>query len=132
MFHSLLGINVAVASVDAKSKLSTFSNYGDEVDIAAPGVGVITAWEENEFIHFSGTSIATAFVTGALASELSYSSLEDKEDALNALYANADEAEKPGKDIWAGRGVLNVRRLEQRNTPGIVDAAAGYYLILKK
>ena len=124
---------VAVASVDAKSRVSTFSNYGDEVDIAAPGVGVITAWEENEFIHFSGTSIATAFVTGALASELSYSSLEDKEDALNALYANADEAEKPGKDIWAGRGVLNVRRLEQRNTPGIVDAAVvGYYFDTEK
>ena len=124
---------VAVASVDAKSRVSTFSNYGDEVDIAAPGVGVVTAWEENEFVHFSGTSIATAFVTGALASELSYSSLEDKEDALNALYANADEAEKPGKDIWAGRGVLNVRRLDQRNTPGIVDAAVvGYYFDTEK
>ena len=124
---------VAVASVDAKSRVSTFSNYGDEVDIAAPGVGVVTAWEENEFVHFSGTSIATAFVTGALASELSYLSLEDKGDALNALYANADEAEKPGKDIWAGRGVLNVRRLEQRNTPGIVDAAVvGYYFDTEK
>lgn len=124
---------VAVASVDAKSRVSTFSNYGDEVDIAAPGVGVVTAWEENEFVHFSGTSIATAFVTGALASELSYSSLEDKVEALNALYANADEAEKPGKDIWAGRGVLNVRRLEQRNTPGIVDAAVvGYYFDTEK
>ncbi|MEC7800673.1 MAG: S8 family serine peptidase [Verrucomicrobiota bacterium] len=124
---------VAVTSVDAKSRVSTFSNYGDEVDIAAPGVGVVTAWEENEFVHFSGTSIATAFVTGALASELSYSSLEDKEEALNALYANADEAEKPGKDIWAGRGVLNVRRLEQRNTPGIVDAAVvGYYFDTEK
>ena len=41
---------------------------------------------------------------------------------------NLDEAEKPGKDIWAGRGVVNLRRLEQRNTPGIVDAAVvGYY-----
>ena len=119
---------VAVTSVDAKSRVSTFSNYGEAVDIAAPGVGVVTAWEENEFVQFSGTSIAAAFVTGALASELSYSKYDDKENALNALYANADEAEKPGVDIWAGRGVLNVRRLEQRNTPGIVDAAVvGYY-----
>ena len=119
---------VAVTSVDAKSRVSTFSNYGEAVDIAAPGVGVVTAWGENEFVQFSGTSIAAAFVTGALASELSYSKYDDKENALIALYANADEAEKPGVDIWAGRGVLNVRRLEQRNTPGIVDAAVvGYY-----
>ena len=117
-----------MTSVDAKSRVSTFSNYGEAVDIAAPGVGVVTAWEENEFVQFSGTSIAAAFVTGALASELSYSKYDNKENALNALYANADEAEKPGVDIWAGRGVLNVRRLEQRNTPGIVDAAVvGYY-----
>ena len=33
---------VAVASVDAKSRVSTFSNYGEEVDISAPGVGVFT------------------------------------------------------------------------------------------
>ena len=119
---------VAVASVDAKSRVSTFSNYGEEVDIAAPGVGVITAWDENEFVQFSGTSIAAAFVTGALASELSYSTSDDKESTLNALYANADEAEKPGLDIWAGRGVLNIGRLERKNTAGIVDGAViGYY-----
>ena len=119
---------VAVASVDAKSRVSTFSNFGSEVDISAPGVGVITAWEENQFVHFSGTSIATAFVTGALASEISRSSSENKQLILNALYTNADETEKPGRDIWAGRGVINMRRLEQRNIPGIIDAAVvGYY-----
>lgn len=119
---------VAVSSVDAKSRVSTFSNYGDEVDIAAPGVGVITAWEDSEYAHFSGTSIAAAFVTGALASEMSKPGSFSRTELLNALYANADEAEKPGFDKWSGNGVLNIRRLEQRNTPGVVDAAVvGYY-----
>ncbi len=119
---------IAVSSVDAKSRVSSFASYGPEVDLAAPGVGIVTAWEDNHFVEFSGTSIATAFVTGALAHELSKSPSQNKNGAIEALYSNLDEAEKPGKDIWAGRGVVNLRRLEQRNTPGIVDAAVvGYY-----
>lgn len=119
---------IAVSSVDAKSRVSSFASFGPEVDLAAPGVGIVTAWEDNHFVEFSGTSIATAFVTGALAHELSKSPSQNKNGAIEALYNNLDEAEKPGKDIWAGRGVVNLRRLEQRNTPGIVDAAViGYY-----
>ena len=119
---------IAVSSVDANSRVSTFANFGPEVDLAAPGVGVFTAWENSGFVEFSGTSISAAFVTGALAHELSQSPFQNKKDAIDALYANVDETEKPGKDIWAGRGVINMRRLDQRNTPGIVDAAVvGYY-----
>lgn len=119
---------VAVSSVDKKSRVSTFANFGPEVDISAPGVGIFTAWEDNEIVSFSGTSIATAFVTAALSSELSQSSFLSKDQAVKALYDNADETEKPGKDIWAGRGVLNIRRLEQREDPNVVDAAiVGYY-----
>ena len=119
---------VAVSSVDKNSRVSTFANFGPEVDISAPGVGIYTAWEGNEFVSFSGTSIATAFVTAALSSELSQSSFLSKDQAVKALYDNADETEKPGKDVWAGRGVLNIRRLEQRDNPNVVDAAiVGYY-----
>ena len=119
---------VAVTSVDANARVSSFSNFGPEVDISAPGVGIFTAWEDNEFVQSSGTSIATAFVTGALASELSRSPSLNKTEVLNALYTNADETEKPGMDIWSGRGVLNMRRVEQRDTPGIIDVAVvGYY-----
>ena len=119
---------VAVSSVDKKSRVSAFANFGPEVDISAPGVGIFTAWEDNEIVSFSGTSIATAFVTAALSSELSKSSFFSKDQAVKVLYENADETEKPGKDIWAGRGVLNIRRLEQRKDPNVVDAAiVGYY-----
>ena len=119
---------IAVSSVDANSRVSTFANFGPEVDLAAPGVGVFTAWENSSFVEFSGTSISAAFVSGALAHELSQTPLQNKKGAIQALYANVDEAEKPGKDIWAGRGVINMRRLDQRNIPGIVDAAVvGYY-----
>ena len=116
---------VAVTSVDANARVSSFSNFGPEVDISAPGVGIFTAWEDNEFVQTSGTSIATAFVTGALASELSRSPSLNKTEVLNALYTNADETEKPGMDIWS-EGVLNM--WVERGYSGIIDVAVvGYY-----
>ena len=51
---------------------------------------------------------------------------------MNALYANAGEGEKPGKDIWAV-GESECKKVDQRNTPGIVDAAVvGYYFDTEK
>jgi hypothetical protein len=119
---------VGVASVDANSRVSSFSNYGTGVDIAAPGVGVLSAWSSQEQVLFSGTSIATAFVTGAIASEISRVRSNDSNNVMDALYNNADETEEPGVDKWSGKGILNLRRVEQRNEKGIYDAAiVGYY-----
>ena len=62
---------IGVTSVDAMGRQSSFANYGEEVDIAAPGVGVFSTWDNEEFVSFSGTSTAAAFVSGAIAAEVS-------------------------------------------------------------
>ena len=62
---------IGVTSIDAKGSASAFSNYGEGVDLAAPGVDVYSAWEEEGIVSFSGTSTASAFVAGALAAEFS-------------------------------------------------------------
>ena len=119
---------IGVSSIDANGRVSSFSNYGNGVDIAAPGVGVLTAWDNDDLAYFSGTSVSSAFVTGALASEMSRNPLLSREEVLSLLYENADETEKPGFDRWTGNGILNIRRVEQREKSGIYDAAlVGYY-----
>ncbi len=42
-----------------------FSNYGQVVDIAAPGVNINTTSANGTYALISGTSIAAPFVTGA-------------------------------------------------------------------
>jgi len=65
--------------------LASFSNYGPVVDLAAPGVLVKTTTIGDSYMSFSGTSAATAHVTGAVALYKSQHSDASPSDILNAL-----------------------------------------------
>lgn len=59
---------ISVAALTDVGALASFSNYGlTSVDIAAPGQGILSTFPGNQYALFSGTSMATAFVTGAAA-----------------------------------------------------------------
>lgn len=119
---------IGVTSVDANGRQSSFANYGEGVDIAAPGVGVFAAWEDEGLVAFSGTSTATAFISGALAAEISKNPGLSNTEVVDLLYNFANESEKPGIDKYTGKGILNVGRIDNRNVPNLHDAAiVGYY-----
>ena len=58
---------VAVSSVDRYQKKSEFANYGSWVDIAAPGNDIRSAFPISLYADWSGTSMATPFVSGQAA-----------------------------------------------------------------
>lgn len=58
---------ISVASVNKQNELADSSNYGKIVHVAAPGIMIISTLPDNRFGIMSGTSQATAFVTGAAA-----------------------------------------------------------------
>jgi subtilisin family serine protease len=58
--------SITVAATLGRQKLAYFSNYGQEnVDIAAPGVGIRSTAPGDEYLEFSGTSQATPHVANA-------------------------------------------------------------------
>ncbi|KAK5127072.1 hypothetical protein LTR85_008431 [Meristemomyces frigidus] len=63
------GPAITVGSVGMSGKVSSFSNYGNCVDVYAPGENVISAWigGPNMVNSLSGTSMATPHVTGIVA-----------------------------------------------------------------
>lgn len=58
---------LSVNAIDAKERRAGFSNYGETVDVAAPGVEIWSAAVGGGYVRWSGTSMSTPFVSGAAA-----------------------------------------------------------------
>ena len=58
---------VSAGAVDAHGRLAAFSNFGDWVTTAAPGVDVSVAIGKDRYEKWSGTSFACTILAGAVA-----------------------------------------------------------------
>jgi oryzin len=61
---------ITVGSIGETDKRSSFSNFGEGVDIFAPGENILSSWrggEGNETQAATGTSMASPFVAGLAA-----------------------------------------------------------------
>lgn len=58
---------LSVASIDYMGVLSSFSCYGEAIDVAAPGIDILSTFPGNKYWKISGTSMSAAYATGAVA-----------------------------------------------------------------
>lgn len=101
---------VSVAAVDRSNNLATFSNYGSTtVELAAPGVAILSTTPNNTYSTYSGTSMATPHVTGALALVRELRPDWTYRQVIDRVLATVDPlGSLQGKTITGGR--LNVGR----------------------
>lgn len=58
---------ISVAAIDNNGLKTDISNYGTNIDLAAPGKNVYSIMPDNKYGYISGTSIAVPHVTGVAA-----------------------------------------------------------------
>lgn len=105
-YPAALEKSISVSSVNSTSTISTFSNYGTTIDLAAPGENIITTHLENGYAQVSGTSFAAPHVAGFLALLISYE-LYSFEEIYENIYRTSIDLGTEGKDIYYGNGLIN-------------------------
>ena len=100
---------MSVAAVDSNKNKAGFSQYNDQVEIAAPGVGVKSTLPNNQYASWSGTSMATPHVAGVAALVWSHFPDCSAQDIRFALDHTAEEAGDAGCDVRYGYGIVNAK-----------------------
>lgn len=83
---------------------ASFSNYGPDVDIAAPGACIRSTSRRGSTTQMSGTSMATPHVAGALALYKAENPNSSSKDARDWLFREAAEDQTSGVGFKDGRG----------------------------
>ncbi len=101
---------VAVAATDRHDLLATYSNYGYRtVHLGAPGSSILSTTPNNNYATFSGTSMATPHVSGALALLKAYFPALSSDDLIRKLLLATDPLPALEPTTFSG-GRLNLYR----------------------
>ncbi|MDR2713480.1 MAG: S8 family serine peptidase [Clostridiales bacterium] len=86
---------------------SSYSNFGPEIDISAPGTGIYTTIKEGGYWFFNGTSAASPCVAGVAALIKSQFPEYGPEQIRQVLCETARKAGEPDRNDYYGHGIVN-------------------------
>lgn len=110
---------IAVGAVDQALNVANFSNFGQELDVSAPGVDILSTYLNSQYAKLSGTSMATPVVAGVVALLLAASRKEGKDltpdQVLEIIRQRSVDLGQSGKDEHFGNGLINIYKLLEQN-----------------
>ena len=103
----------SVGATNRYDKRASFSNYGEGLDLVAPGQDIASYLQDGESIFWSGTSMATPHVAGVASVLYSLKPNIKVTDVESILRKSAKDLGKKGRDKTYGYGRLNADRAVQ-------------------
>jgi subtilisin len=101
------GSVIAVAATDSNDNRASFSSTGDTVELAAPGVGILSTVPGNLYQSWSGTSMASPHVAGVASLIISACGPLSADDVRTQLQQTADDLGNAGVDPHFGFGLVD-------------------------
>jgi hypothetical protein len=118
---------IAVSSLNKTNDISSFSSYGPEVNLIAPGEDILSTWNDGGYKTLSGTSMAAPHVTGAIAQMLNQ--YGDLTPAQVRQLLKTTTQRLPLKIELQGAGLIDVSKALKKNPKEIqyYRMVASYY-----
>ncbi len=136
---------VTVSATDLDDARTIFSNWGKQVDVAAPGIDVLSlrarrtdtmldipdveylqaanyVGDDKRYYRVSGTSFAAPIVTGIASLVLSKEPGLTREELQRIITQSADDTDVPGKDQFTGFGIVNAAAALSMDRDYFVDS----------
>lgn len=101
---------IAASASDSNDQIASFSNYGQVIDVAAPGVNILTTTNGGGYGWVSGTSFASPIVAGVVALVKSAKAGLAPATVRSVIFNSADDLGAAGYDIYYGYGRVNANR----------------------
>lgn len=98
---------MGVGATTNKDAIASFSNYGAEVDVSAPGQDVYSLNNSGGYMYLSGTSMATPHTSGLASLIWSINPNLTPDDIAQILKSTADDKGSAGWDQFFGWGRIN-------------------------
>lgn len=101
---------MAVGAVDCRHRRASFSNFGPQVEICAPGVETWSTVPQNGYRQLSGTSMACPHVAGVAALVKQRRPAWSGDSIRVHLWRTARDLGRAGRDPFFGYGLVNALR----------------------
>jgi len=108
---------IAVSATDEYDNPAYFTNFGEWVELAAPGVDIYSTYWDNTYRSLSGTSMSTPHVSGVAALIWSQFPNVTRDWVRAQLRYSADDLGDPGFDDYYGYGRINARKAVEQAPP---------------
>ncbi|WP_042197529.1 S8 family peptidase [Paenibacillus camerounensis] len=104
---------IAVAATNSYGERASFSNYGDYIDVAAPGESIASTYPDNQYAALSGTSMASPHVAALAGLIRSLNPALSNREVMELMTANAVDLGDAGHDKYYGWGQVDIYKTLQ-------------------